>query len=70
MKESKLQTHDDVQKMLHTVFEQANQEVYNSISDVKFSGSTCTSIFVHGRNVYSCNLGDSRTLLIRSAFDF
>ena len=40
-------------------------EVYRMVSDVRFSGSTCTSIITYGRRVYCANVGDSRTILIR-----
>ena len=36
------------------------------VSDVRFSGSTCTSILTYGRKVYCANVGDSRTVLIRA----
>ena len=47
-------------------FEDANKEVYSMVSDVRFSGSTCTSIITYGKKVYCANVGDSRTILIRA----
>ena len=37
------------------------------VSDVRFSGSTCTSMISYGRKVYCANVGDSRTILIKAA---
>lgn len=47
-------------------FEETNKEVYQSISDVRFSGSTCVSVFVFGKKLYCANVGDSRAILIRA----
>lgn len=51
---------------LKTAFAETNQEVYKMVSDIRFSGSTCTSIITYGRKVYCANVGDSRTILIRA----
>ena len=50
---------------LTKAFEETNNEVYKMVSDVRFSGSTCTSIITYGRKVFCANVGDSRTILIR-----
>jgi len=47
-------------------FEESNNEVYNMVSDVKFSGSTCVSILTYGRKLFSANVGDSRAITIRA----
>ena len=52
---------------LTKAFADANNEVYKMVSDVRFSGSTCTSIITYGRKVYCANVGDSRTILISQA---
>mmetsp|Transcript_14192 Transcript_14192/g.19280 ORF Transcript_14192/g.19280 Transcript_14192/m.19280 type:complete len:182 (+) Transcript_14192:2245-2790(+) len=52
---------------LTKAFAESNNEVYRMVSDVRFSGSTCTSIITYGRRVYCANVGDSRTILIRAA---
>ena len=52
-------------KALTAAFADANNEVYKMVSDVRFSGSTCTSIITYGKKVYCANVGDSRTILIR-----
>ena len=52
---------------LMKAFAESNNEVYRMVSDVRFSGSTCTSIITYGRRVYCANVGDSRTILIRAA---
>jgi serine/threonine protein phosphatase PrpC len=51
---------------LKLAFAETKQEVYKMVSDVRFSGSTCTSILTYGRKVYCANVGDSRTILIRA----
>lgn len=51
---------------LRLAFAETNQEVYKMVADVRFSGSTCTSILTYGRKVYCANVGDSRTILIRA----
>jgi len=58
---------ETVRKSLHDAFVVANDECYKMVSDVRFSGSTCTSIITYGRKVYCANVGDSRTILIRQA---
>lgn len=35
------------------------------VSDVRFSGSTCTSLMTYGRKLYVANVGDSRSIIIR-----
>ena len=37
------------------------------ISDVRFSGSTCTSVITYGRKLYCANVGDSRSIIIKAA---
>lgn len=48
-------------------FAESNNEVYKMVSDVRFSGSTCTSMISYGRKIYCANVGDSRTILIKAA---
>lgn len=65
-----LSTYPDSKKVseaLMAAFHESNNEVYKMVSDVRFSGSTCTSILTYGRKVYCANVGDSRTILIRQA---
>ena len=58
---------ETMKSSLHNAFVETNNEVYKMVSDVRFSGSTCTSIITYGRKVYCANVGDSRTILIRQA---
>ena len=58
---------ETMRSSLHNAFGETNNEVYKMVSDVRFSGSTCTSIITYGRKVYCANVGDSRTILIRQA---
>lgn len=55
-----------VNTALTLAFAETNAEVYKMVSDVRFSGSTCTSIITYGRKVYCANVGDSRVILIRA----
>lgn len=57
---------DRISNALTLAFAETNAEVYKMVSDVRFSGSTCTSIITYGRKVYCANVGDSRTILIRA----
>ena len=54
-----------VKLSLLNAFQEINTEIFKKVSDVRFSGSTCTSVFIYGRKVYCANVGDSRTILIR-----
>ena len=54
-----------IKTSLTKAFAESNSEVYNMVADVRFSGSTCTSVITYGRKVYCANVGDSRTILIR-----
>ena len=69
MKHSMTQYPDSalVVEPLMKAFAESNNEVYRMVSDVRFSGSTCTSIITYGRRVYCANVGDSRTILIKAA---
>ena len=37
------------------------------IEDARYSGSTCTSVLMYGNKLYIANIGDSRTILVRSS---
>ena len=54
-----------ISSALTKAFAETNNEVYKMVSDVRFSGSTCTSILTYGKRVYIANVGDSRTILIK-----
>ena len=54
-----------VRQALMLGFEQANHEVYNMGTDVRFSGSTCVSLMTYGRHLYIANVGDSRAIIVR-----
>lgn len=56
-----------VHDTLTKAFAESNNEVLRMAQDVRFSGSTCTSMITYGRRVYCANVGDSRTILIRAA---
>lgn len=47
-------------------FEDANKEVYACGTDIRYSGSTCTSMLTYGKKVYTANVGDSRAIIIRA----
>ena len=46
-------------------FQQANSEVCNMGTDVRYSGSTCVSILTYGRHLFIANVGDSRAIIIK-----
>lgn len=56
-----------ISSSLTKAFAVSNEEVFKMVSDVRFSGSTCTSMITYGRKVYCANVGDSRTICIRAA---
>ena len=56
-----------IRENLTKAFAESNNEVFKMVSDVRFSGSTCTSMITYGRRVYCANVGDSRTILIRAS---
>ena len=56
-----------IRENLTKAFAETNNEVFKMVSDVRFSGSTCTSMITYGRRVYCANVGDSRTILIRAS---
>lgn len=48
-----------------TGFKQANDEVCNMGTDVRYSGSTCVSLLTYGRHLFIGNVGDSRAIIIK-----
>lgn len=40
-----------------------NEEIERNIEDIEFSGSTCVMVFIHGQDLYTANIGDSRAIL-------
>ena len=54
-----------VHPALITGFQQANHEVCNMGTDVRYSGSTCVSLLTYGRHLFIANVGDSRAIIIR-----
>lgn len=57
-------TVEKVSPALTTGFAQANRDLCNMGTDVRFSGSTCVSILTYGRHVFMANVGDSRAIII------
>ena len=53
-----------VHPALTTAFAQANNELCNMGTDVRFSGSTCVSLLTYGRHLFMANVGDSRAIII------
>ena len=56
---------DKVHPALTAGFAEANHEVCNTGTDVRYSGSTCVSILTYGRHLFIANVGDSRAIIIR-----
>ena len=46
-------------------FAQANTEVSNMGTDVRYSGSTCVSVMTYGRHLFIANVGDSRAIIVK-----
>jgi len=46
-------------------FYQANNEICNMGTDVRYSGSTCVSLMTYGRHLFLANVGDSRAIIIK-----
>ena len=44
-------------------FFQSNKEVEAHVQDIEFSGSTGVMVFVHGQDLYTANVGDSRAII-------
>ena len=62
---SQFPQYNKVKQALFQGFEQANHEVCNMGTDVRFSGSTCVSVMTYGRHLYIANVGDSRAIIVR-----
>lgn len=60
---------DLMTSLMTKAFADTNKEVYATINDVRFSGSTCVSILTYGNKLYSANVGDSRAVVIRQVPD-
>ena len=50
--------------LLKKAFSDTNKEVYATVSDVRFSGSTCVSVLTYGNKLFTANVGDSRAVII------
>ena len=64
------------EKMIHNNYEiirkfyqKVNDELYDSIFDVHFSGCTCVIIFIIGKKLICSNVGDSRAILIKNKLE-
>ena len=62
---SQFPPYQNVKQALFKGFEQANNEVCNMGTDVRFSGSTCVSVMTYGKHLYIANVGDSRAIIVR-----
>lgn len=53
-----------VRQGFNAAFKQANTELANMGTDVRFSGSTCVSMLTYGNHLFMANVGDSRGVVI------
>lgn len=58
-----------VPKIIKQSFAKLEVGLSNMAEDIRFSGSTCTSVLIFGRKIYVANIGDSRVLLIKKGHD-
>ena len=56
-------------EIIRNFYKKVNDELYNSIFDVHFSGSTCILIFKIGNKLICSNVGDSRAILIKNKIE-
>jgi serine/threonine protein phosphatase PrpC len=54
----------DPEKALCRTFKKLDEEI-KLLSVSEFSGSTCVSVLVIGNQLYCCNVGDSRAIIVR-----
>lgn len=58
-----------IPRVLKNAFKRVEKCLSNLAEDIRFSGSTCSSLLLFGRKIYSANLGDSRALLVKKGND-
>lgn len=55
---------DDLEGAMTCAFLECNEEVFNAMYDVKFSGSTCVTVLFMKDRIYCSNVGDSRAIKV------
>lgn len=58
-----------IPKLIKQSFVEIEKGLEKIAEDVRYSGSTCTSILIFGRKMYVANLGDSRILMVKKGTD-
>lgn len=58
-----------IPKLIKQSFLEIEKGLEKIAEDVRYSGSTCTSILIFGRKMYVANLGDSRILMVKKGTD-
>ncbi len=52
-------------EIIRNFYKQVNDELYDAIFDIHFSGCTCVIIFRIGNKIICSNVGDSRAILVK-----
>lgn len=53
----------------NNAFLDANEELFSSNLDIRFSGSTCVSMMTLGQKLFCSNVGDSRGIVVKKQPD-
>ncbi|CAD8104164.1 unnamed protein product [Paramecium sonneborni] len=56
-------------KCFNSSFQKMTKDLQNCGIDITFSGSTCSTVFVSGNNLWCSNIGDSRSIFIEQHRD-
>ncbi len=60
---------DEICIAFNNAFLDANEELFNSKLDIRFSGSTCVSLITLGQKLFCSNVGDSRGIVVKKMPD-
>ena len=55
-----------VKKFIRHAFARMEEYIENMAEDIRYTGSTCTCVLIFGNKIYVANLGDSRTILVKT----
>ena len=56
---------DEICIAFNNAFLNCNEELFNGMMDIRFSGSTCVSIMTLGQKLFCVNVGDSRGIVVK-----
>jgi len=60
---------DEICIAFNNAFLNCNEELFNGMMDIRFSGSTCVSIMTLGQKLFCVNVGDSRGIVVKLPSD-